>query len=455
MKKIIIISIPILILGIVSIILYNNRTVTTITMDINPSIEINLNKKDKVKSIKALNDDGNNIITSNIKGKTLDDALDIIVSNVTEKGYIEGNQVTILLYSTGKINNNDIKAKVGNSFGEQYIATDIIVVDKISKEDKELAKKYNISPAKAAYINSIKKDNDKIDVSNLVDESIKGLNETKHTGKYCDKGYNLEGDWCYKEVDRKPATSGKVCPSEYLEYDNNCYEEVPIDHTDKLICRDDYELKGDKCIRKTKINAEAVSFTCPYGKEMTNYEAGLTEADAENANDIVCVDVSNATHPVSPCETHDGTEYTIAGGKCYWHRAPVIETGCPGKVQVNGECWDDASNIYICEGYRDGKRYSSRDEYCVNSIKMVPPTVTEYKCPKDYELEGAYCYKDEVEDAFYEQICPSGYTNVNNDRCINKNKTANKENGLVCNYDSSRLKGNTCIIYDIIESKNS
>ena len=455
MKKAIIISIAILIISIVSIILYNNRTISTITMDINPSIEIKLNKNNKVKSIKALNNDGKDIITNNIKGKTLEDSLDIIVKNVIEKGYISEDQVTILLYSTGKINNNELKFTVGNSFGAQSIATDIIFVNNITKEDEKLAKQYNISPAKAAYINSIKKENDNIDVANLVDESIRGLTETKNTGKYCDKGYNLEADWCYKEVDRKPAANGDVCPRGYLEYEGKCYEEVPIDHTDKLMCRDEFELKGKKCVREVKIDAEAVDFTCPYGQEMTNYEAGLTEKDAGNANDKVCVDVSNATHPVSPCETHDGTEYTIAGGKCYWHRAPVIAEGCPGKVQVNGECWDDASNIYICEGFRDGKRYSSRDEYCENSIKMVPPTVTEYKCPSDYKLDGAACYKDEVEDAFYEMVCPSGYNQVFNDRCINKNKIGNTEKGLVCKYESSRLKGDTCVIYDIIESKGN
>ena len=44
MKKKILIP-TILIIGIISYILYNNRIVSTITLDINPSIEINLTKK--------------------------------------------------------------------------------------------------------------------------------------------------------------------------------------------------------------------------------------------------------------------------------------------------------------------------------------------------------------------------------------------------------------------------
>ena len=134
MKKILLIGLFILVitLGIVGFLLYNNRTVSTIVMDINPSIEINLNKNNKVKSINALNEDAKDIISKDLKGKSLDDTLNIIVKRISDKGYIEDNQVTILLYSSGNIDNEELKNQVGNSFGEHSIATDIIVVDNIN-----------------------------------------------------------------------------------------------------------------------------------------------------------------------------------------------------------------------------------------------------------------------------------------------------------------------------------
>ena len=455
MKKVLIVMPVMLVILVVGLILYNNRTISTINMDINPSIEINLKKGNKVKGVNALNDDAKEIVSNDLKGKSLEDTLDIIVKNVIDKGYTDDKQVTILLYSTGNIDNGDLRLKVGNSFMNQSIATDIIVIDKVTKEDQKLAKEYNISPAKAAYINSILKENKNMDVANLADDSARSLTETKNRGKYCDKGYELEGDWCYKEVERKKASTGDVCPNGYLEYEGKCYEEVPINHTDKLMCREEFVLDNNKCKRTVTMNAEAVKFSCTSGKAMTNLEAGYAKEGDGHANDIVCVDTSKATHPVSPCETHDGTEYLVSGGKCYWHRAPVIDTGCPGKVRVGGECWDDATGIYICEGYRDGKRYNSKDELCEHSIKVIAPEVTEYKCPSDYSLSGSKCLKDEVEEAFNEMVCPSGYTQVFNDRCINKNKTANSEKGFVCEYENSRLKGNECIIYEVIESKDN
>ena len=74
MKKKIIISIIgclILIIGIIGFIIWNNnRIVSTFTLDINPSIEINLDKNDKVKSVVALNEDAKGIIGKDLKGKT-------------------------------------------------------------------------------------------------------------------------------------------------------------------------------------------------------------------------------------------------------------------------------------------------------------------------------------------------------------------------------------------------
>ena len=50
-------------------------------------------------------------------------------------------------------------------FSKDDIGAEIIVINKINKEDIKLAKKYNINPAKAAYINSIVKDKTYIDKS--------------------------------------------------------------------------------------------------------------------------------------------------------------------------------------------------------------------------------------------------------------------------------------------------
>ena len=456
MKILIAIILLIMIIGVVSFIAWNFKTTSIITLDINPSIEITLGRNEKVKKVRALNEDAKHIVSNNLKGKKLAESITIITDNLIGNDYIENNQVVILLYSTGNIENSKIEKLITNSFGEKQIHSDIIVIDKITEEDQKLAKKNDISLAKASYINSILKANENINIKYLIDKPVNELTETKRTGRYCDEGYSIEGDFCLKEIARKNADDGMVCPTGYYEYNDKCYEEVGIEETNKLICRDEFTLNGTICSRTLTINAEPSKYFCDKGEAKTRAEMQLTDSSAGDANDIVCVDYSNATHPVTPCElpASDPTERMSYGGKCYWHRAPVIAEGCPGKIQVAGECWDDASNIYICAGYRDGKQYKSKSEYCEHSIKYLNPTITEYKCPEKYTLNLDKCEIEETENAWHERICPSGYNLVDNDKCIN-DKIANKVKGLVCNEENTRLKGNQCVIYEIVEAKKN
>lgn len=455
MKNKIIIPIIVVLVLIIGIIynFINNRVVSTITIDINPSIEINLNKKEKVVKVKALNEDAKELVNKKYNKKTLEETFELLVTELIDKGY--DNNMNVILYADGKVKDEDVAKKVEFIFGKKDIHTEIIVIEEVTKEDKELAKKYNISPAKASYIKTIIKDKENISVDALANKSVNELNETKRTGKYCDSEYTLEGDWCIKEISREPAKRGNVCPEGYTEKDGICYEEVGVLEKDNYVCRSEFTLEGDKCIRNHVMEAIPSKFTCNSGVAKTKLDLGLTFAEAGDANDIICVDISNATHPVSPCETNDGTEYTYSGGTCYWHRAPVIAEGCPGKIQVNGECWDDASNILICVGARDGRQYNSRDEFCEDSIRYIDPTVSEYKCDdENAKLTGNKCIIEEIEEAQKERYCPNGYTLVNNDRCINYKKTVNKENGFVCDGENAKLKDDTCIIYEMIEAKN-
>ena len=456
-KKILIVLGAIIFIGVISFILWSNRTVSTITIDINPSIQINLKKDGSVKRVIALNNDAKNVISNDLKGKTLYETIKSITNKVIENGYTEENYVAILVYTKDKELSGNIVQKLADSFGEQHFNAEIIAIENIRKEDRELAKKYNITPAKASYINALSKENENIKAKDLINKPVEELKETKETGNYCDSGYTLEGSFCLKEKERITASDGEVCPNGYYDYEGTCYEEGGSEDTDELECSPDFTLDGTKCNLEQIIDAETVKYSCSQGEAKTRAEAGLSSANDGDAKEIVCIDYSNATHPVTPCElpADDPTERMSSGGRCYWHRAPVIAEGCPGKIQVAGECWDDATNIYICAGYRDGKQYSSKNEYCEHSIKYLTPTVTEYKCPGGYTLDGSKCHKTEVQDAWYKKVCQSGYTETNNGRCINKNKTTKKVNGLVCDMPYSKLKGNECIIYEIVDAKHN
>ncbi len=427
-----------------------DQEILRITLDINPSLEINV-KGDKVESIKALNEDAKKVLDKELKGETLEEALKWVLDRSVDLDYIDRDQAVILVMADGKYDQEELERCIRNQITERDIPVEIVVVKETTKEDEDFAKENNITVAKAHYINELVNERG-VNASDYVNKSIREIKETKDTGNTCEEGYKLEGSLCVKETGREAAKKGKVCPAGYMEYNGKCYEEAPIEETGNYKCSEG-KLSGDKCVIERSSNAIPAKYSCSKGTAKTRYEAGLTNKNDGDANDVVCVDTSSATHPVSPCELNDGTEWTKSGGKCYWHRAGLLPNGCPGKIRVNGECWDDATGIYICPGYRDGKQYKSTSEYCEHSIKYYDPVVTEYKCPDDHKLEGDMCIKEEIEDANREKACPDGYTEINKDRCLDMSTEEEKEKGYYCEKENSRLEENKCILFEEVPAK--
>ena len=339
-KLIILLSICfILIASFIGFLLWNNRTISSIFLDINPSIKINLNKKGIVKNVVALNDDAKDIVDNDLKNKALDDTLEIITNNLIENNYVEDNFVQMLLYTKGNIDNNNVVSKLSDTFNKKEIGTSIIVIESISKEDEELARKYDISPSKASYINSIKEDNENIDVEVLIEKPVEELKETKETGKYCDAGYSLEGDFCVKEIKREKASNGKVCPEGYFDYNGKCYEETQSIELEDYECDDrEKTLVGNKCIFKEYIEA-IPNFTCEKGDLIKRGEAKYrTFRDSGDREQYVCEDKSNAKTPTLRCLLNSG--HIMINGKCYNGPAPTINGGCPnGDTLRNGKCY--------------------------------------------------------------------------------------------------------------------
>ena len=434
-KKIIIPIVVAVLLIIIGILFFpfGKKEVSTITLDINPSIELNLSKDNEVLSVKAINDDAKEII-NNVEGKTLSEAFTIITKNLYDKGYLEDREAIILIHSSGDITNNEIEKELRNSLEKEGVHTEIYFADNITKEDEELAKKYNITPAKANYINAITKEYENITPDQLIDKPIGELLETKGSGLSCEEGYSLEGGVCLKEKERINATTGDVCPDGYYEYNSKCYDETRILEGDKEVCNEGLTLENGVCTNTTTYKAEGVC------------ENGEYRSDQDKCTDKVYIG--------------DATEFCRDPGRTlYEHKClatkPTINGGCLGSDKLlNGKCVNTIDDYYASE-YKcpNGQMNSNADGsllYPDNKCyeeKLVDPK--EYKCNKDFTLKGKECVITTNEKPRKEQYCPDGYTTVDFGRCINLNKEVKKESGFVCNTENSRLRGDVCIIYDV------
>ena len=437
-----------IICGVLGFILWNNRTVSSITMDINPSIKINLNKKGIVKNVKALNEDAKDIVTKDLKNLSLDDTIEKITTNLIEKEIIDDKFVEMILYTEGNISKEKVIEKITNSFEEKQVQTSVIVIENVSKEDEKLAREYNISAAKAAYINSIVEEHENIDVETLIEKPVEELNETKETGKYCDVGYTLEGDFCVKEIGREAAEYGRVCPEGYREYKNKCYAETPSIELEEYECGDkERVLKGDKCYSKESIEATP-NFTCEKGdlvrREWAKYRNVRDNGDPKQ---YLCEDKSEAQAPKLRCLYNQG--HIMINGKCYNGPAPTINGGCPnGDTLRNGKCYSkDNEDQWQCpNGDIYEKSKSTFEPLCPDTFKYTVASGY-YSCEEGYTLEGRKCARDKIEDAWHKRTCQSGYT-MTESGCLNLNKSTNYIDGYYCTREFARLRNNACIIVE-------
>ena len=159
----------------------DNQIVSTIILDINPSVEINLDKDELVISVKALNADAKKIINDDLIGKSLDNALETITDNLILEGFAS-DEIVILISTSGDIKVDDVKDKLAINLEEKNINYNIISQD-ISESAKEISSKYDISDAKASYIEEILEDHEELTIDDLKDKNISELKEIKNKTK--------------------------------------------------------------------------------------------------------------------------------------------------------------------------------------------------------------------------------------------------------------------------------
>ena len=415
------------------------RTYSKIYLEINPQIEIEVDE-DKVISVTPLNEDAKEIVSDLKENTTLDDLYKDIVEKLVDKGYTADNKVTILLHVSSDLDVKSVENGIKKSFGEKEIEADTIVIDKVSKEDEKFAEEHGISSYKAAFLNSIKEENKDIDIEKLVDKPIKELEETRLTGNTCDDGYTLEGDRCFKEIERIEAKQGNVCPRGYMEYKGKCYEETRIVDGDNYICHDDFTLENGKCYKRDIRDA------------LPKCENGTYHSEDGSCYEQVYIG--------------DAYEYCRDSGRTlYDHKClatkPTINGGClNGDMLYNGKCVNTRNDYYVSEWMcPNGKTNSNpngelinKDNKCYEEKKGSPAT---FYCDDDSRLEGKMCVNEQVLSPEKERVCPSGFTKVENDRCINMNNIKEYESGLVCDKENARVVGNVCIVYEVKEANHN
>ncbi len=178
--------------------IYNiaNKVTSVVALDVNPSLEIRLNKNEKVVDVEALNADGEKIIDDmDLEGSDLDVAVNALLGSMLKNGYLNDITNSILV----SVENDDPKKCAELQAAVSARVNDVLNTDAfkgavlsqtVNKNNtlEELADEYDISIGKAQLIQTIINQNNRYEFADLALLSINQLNLLTVSG-----GHTLEG----------------------------------------------------------------------------------------------------------------------------------------------------------------------------------------------------------------------------------------------------------------------
>lgn len=155
--------------------LMDYRKDATVYLDVNPSVELQINSRDKVLSANGENADGEVILGDmDLKGTDLDVALNAIIGSMVQHGYLNEAQKMILLSVDSK---NEQRAKVLrqqistelNANLASFLGSGSVLDQSVAATDelKKLAQQYEITPGKALLLQRLTEENPNLDYEKL------------------------------------------------------------------------------------------------------------------------------------------------------------------------------------------------------------------------------------------------------------------------------------------------
>jgi hypothetical protein len=157
-----------------------DKIVSVITIDVNPSMELSLDKNNRVVSVRALNDDSKKLVENKmLEDLPIEEAINNIIVILRSNKYLKDSENTILVNveSSNENLSQIVNDAINKKANEDNITVSIIMqaVTDVTDEVKELAEKYNISISKAYYISEQAKNDTKLVIDNLAKATLNDI----------------------------------------------------------------------------------------------------------------------------------------------------------------------------------------------------------------------------------------------------------------------------------------
>lgn len=134
-----------------------------ITLDVNPSISIDIDQEETVVAVQALNDDAEKVIGDmDLQGTDLDVTVNALIGSMLKNGYLDEakNSILVTVENDDQARGDELKTQITNDIKKAFSedGLEAAVLSQTLTEDEEidaLAQQYGISKGKAAFIREL------------------------------------------------------------------------------------------------------------------------------------------------------------------------------------------------------------------------------------------------------------------------------------------------------------
>lgn len=124
---------------------YKESAYAVVSLDINPSIQIEVDSNKSILKVQGMNDDGKNIDFKNLKGLNINEGIQKIKDTLVEKNYLKENRDVLVAFAlVNEDENKDYEESVKGAIQSTFKSEKVTYV-KANKKDIEEAKSAGIS----------------------------------------------------------------------------------------------------------------------------------------------------------------------------------------------------------------------------------------------------------------------------------------------------------------------
>ena len=202
------------------------QIVSVVSLDVNPSLELYLNRRDTVIKTVSKNDDGQTVADqTDVTGQHLSEAVATLVTTMTQDGYLEqaqDRQSAVLVTVSSKQNEKkteELKQNVTANVEYSLAVNEVPAVvygqseanGEVRQEVQQLADEYQISQGKAAFIQSLASENENLEKEEV--SRLAQMNMSEISNQIEENSYRLGNQVQVTSVTEETITKVRVVRS--------------------------------------------------------------------------------------------------------------------------------------------------------------------------------------------------------------------------------------------------